>query len=136
MQLVHAVFTLLYILVTITGMSTTMQLPVASAPDVDYQSIAVRNMQMMLSVRGLKQVDLANYMGKNRQNMNRMIKTGMSWSFNDMAKAAQFFGVSIDTLMRTDLSQAELLGFNNKGGLPVADSISDGRLRRGWMLAA
>lgn len=113
-----------------------MQLPVVSAPDVDYQSIAVRNMQMMLSVRGLKQVDLANYMGKNRQNMNRMIKTGMSWSFNDMAKAAQFFGASIDTLMRTDLSQAELLGSNNKGGLPVADSISDGRLRRGWMLAA
>ncbi len=122
-------------------MTTTTQLPVASAPDIDYQSIAVRNIQMMLSVRGLKQVDLAAYMGKNRQNMNRLIKSGMSWNFNDMAKAAQFFGVSIDTLLRTDLSQSELLGLSNiddgkEGGLPVADSISDGRLRRGWMLAA
>lgn len=103
---------------------------------IDYQAVAIGNIRMMLSLRGLKQSDLAAYMGKHRQNLNRMINTGAQWSFNDMCRAAQFFGVSIDTLMRTDLSQAELLGSNNKGGLPVADSISDGRLRRGWTLAA
>ena len=57
-------------------------------------------------------------MGKHRQNLNRMINTGAQWSFNDMCRAAQFFGVSIDTLMRPDLTQSELKG---NGGLPVVN---------------
>ena len=77
---------------------------------IDYQAVAIGNIRMMLSLRGLKQSDLAAYMGKHRQNLNRMINTGAQWSFNDMCRAAQFFGVSIDTLMRPDLTQSELKG--------------------------
>lgn len=94
---------------------------------IDYQAVAIGNIRMMLSLRGLKQSDLAAYMGKHRQNLNRMINTGAQWSFNDMCRAAQFFGVSIDTLMRPDLTQSELKG---NGGLPVVN-VDDFRLRGG-----
>ena len=71
--------------------------------------------------------------GKHRQNLNRMINTGAQWSFNDMCRAAQFFGVSIDTLMRPDLTQSELKG---NGGLPVVN-VDDFRLRGGaWKTPA
>lgn len=91
-----------------------------TAPSVatDYQAVAIGNIRMMLSLRGLKQSDLAAYMGKHRQNLNRMINTGAQWSFNDMCRAAQFFGVSVDTLLRPDLTQSELRG---NGGLPVVN---------------
>lgn len=100
---------------------------------IDYQAVAIGNIRMMLSLRGLKQSDLAAYMGKHRQNLNRMINTGAQWSFNDMCRAAQFFGVSIDTLMRPDLTQSELKG---NGGLPVVN-VDDFRLHGGaWKTPA
>ncbi|MCH9276131.1 helix-turn-helix domain-containing protein [Bifidobacterium amazonense] len=106
-------------------MTETMTAPAATA--TDYQSVALDNIRMMLAVRGLKQSDLAAYMGKHRQNLNRMINTGATWSFNDMCRAAQFFGVGVDTLMRSDLSQSELRG---NGGLPVV-AVDDSRRRWG-----
>lgn len=51
---------------------------------IDYQAVAIGNIRMMLSLRGLKQSDLAAYMGKHRQNLNRMINTGAQWSFTFM----------------------------------------------------
>lgn len=92
----------------------------------DYQSVAVGNIKMMLSIRGLKQSDLAAYMGKRRQNLNRMLRSGMQWTFNDMCAAADFLGVSVDTLMRSDLTQSELRG--NGGSLVGGDA---GRRRTG-----
>lgn len=96
-------------------MTETMTTPSVAT---DYQAVAIGNIRMMLSLRGLKQSDLAAYMGKHRQNLNRMINTGAQWSFNDMCRAAQFFGVSVDTLLRPDLTQSELRG---NGGLPVVN---------------
>ena len=71
---------------------------------------------MMLALRDVKQIDLANYLGKQRQNMNRMLKTGSAWSFNDMVRAAKFFDIDVDDLMRPDLSQEELAGERDGGG--------------------
>ena len=104
----------------------------AAAPAVDYQAVAVDNIKMMLSLRGLKQSDLAAYMGKQRQNLNRMINTGAQWNFNDMCRAASFFGISVDSLVRSDLTQSELRGFpdHKEGGLSVV-STDDFRIVRG-----
>lgn len=97
-------------------------------PATDFQKVCLDNIRMMLAIRGLKQSELAAYMGKHRQNLNRMINTGATWSFNDMCRAAQFFNVTVDTLMRPDLSQKVLRG---EGGLPVL-SVEDFRIGRGW----
>lgn len=117
-----------------SGYSDAMTETLTAPPAViDYQAVAIGNIRMMLSLRGLKQSDLAAYMGKHRQNLNRMINTGAQWSFNDMCRAAQFFSVSIDTLMRPDLTQSELKG---NGGLPVVN-VDDFRLRGGaWKTPA
>lgn len=103
---------------------------------IDYQDAAVLNIKLMLRARGEMQKDLAAYMGKNPQSLSRMMRPGYAWSFNDMCKAAAYFGVSIDTLLRSDLTISELMGMNQNGGLPVVN-IDDSRRRSGvWIWRA
>lgn len=84
------------------------------ASKVNYQMTAIMNIKLMLEARNMKQVDLASYMGKQRQNMNRMLRGESQWMFNDMCQAANFFGVSLDMLLNPNLTVADLIGDNKK----------------------
>lgn len=93
-------------------MTTTISQPVGTAPD--FQNVAVMNIKLMLKVRGDTQKNLAGYMGKNPQSLSRMMRPGYAWTFNDMCLAARYLGTSVDTLMRQDLTLADLMGDNKK----------------------
>ena len=43
-------------------------------------------------------------MGKVPQSLSKMLQNKQTWFFDDMCTAADFFGVGIETLVRTDLT--------------------------------
>ena len=118
-----------------------MTATIAQKITTDPQSVMLLNLNMFMQLKGLYRKDLAEYMGRKPQAVSRMFISGSAWSINDTCKAADFFGVPLSTLLDPSLTPSKALDIigerhDDEGGLPVADSISDGRLRRGWMLAA
>lgn len=65
-----------------------------------------------------------------------------NWPLNDIVKAAEFVGVSVDVLLDPTLTPAKALAIvgernnddDDDGGLAVA--LSDGRRTSGYLLAA
>ncbi len=82
------------------GMTTTMM----PKPRLDKQQIAVANIKLLLDASHSKKKDLAEYMGKVPQSLSKMLQNKQTWFFEDMCTAAEFFGVGIETLVRTDLT--------------------------------
>lgn len=98
-----------------------MTTPAPTAVDVDPQEVALLNLDMLMRIEGKYRKDLAAYLGRIPQVLSRMMKSGSSWSFNDMSKAAQFVGVSLDTLADPTLTPAKARELLENGGLTVAD---------------
>lgn len=73
-------------------------------PRLDKQQIAVANIKLLLDASHSKKKDLAEYMGKVPQSLSKMLQNKQTWFFEDMCTAAEFFGVGIETLVRTDLT--------------------------------
>ena len=73
-------------------------------PRLDKQQIAVANIKLLLDASHSKKKDLAEYMGKVPQSLSKMLQNKQTWFFDDMCTAADFFGVGIETLVRTDLT--------------------------------
>ena len=82
------------------GMTTTMM----PKPRLDKQQIAVANIKLLLDASHSKKKDLAEYLGKVPQSLSKMLQNKQTWFFEDMCTAAEFFGVGIETLVRTDLT--------------------------------
>lgn len=82
------------------GMSTTM----TPKPRLDKQQIAVANIKLLLDASHSKKKDLAEYLGKVPQSLSKMLQNKQTWFFEDMCHAADFFGVGLETLVRTDLT--------------------------------
>ncbi|KFI84466.1 putative transcriptional regulator [Bifidobacterium reuteri DSM 23975] len=71
---------------------------------LERQKIAVANINLFLAVSHKKKKDLAECMDKVPQALSKMLQNKQTWFFEDMCNAADFFNVSIDTLVRTDLT--------------------------------
>lgn len=99
------------------------------------------NVNMILANTGLYKRDLAKAMNISPQAMASRLQSKAIWSIDEVCAAADFFGIPITKLLDPSLTPAEALSIiserhDDEGGLPVADSISDGRLRGAWSLAA
>lgn len=56
------------------------------------------NLNMLMQLEGRYRKDLAEYIGRRPQNLSRMMSGESNWALNDMWKAAEFVGVSLDVL--------------------------------------
>ena len=122
-------------------MTVTMTAPkVAASP----QDIAILNLNMLMQLEGRYRKDLAEYIGRRPQNLSRMMSGKSNWALNDMWKAAEFVGVSLDVLTDPTLTPAKALSIigerrndnDGNGGLPVVN-VDDFRLRGGaWKAPA
>ena len=109
---------------------------VAASP----QDIAILNLNMLMQLEGRYRKDLAEYIGRRPQNLSRMMSGESNWALNDMWKAAEFVGVSLDVLTDPTLTPAKALSIigerRGNGGLPVVN-VDDFRLRGGaWKAQA
>ena len=89
------------------------------------QDVAILNLNMLMHVQGKYRKDLAKELGRVPQVMSRMFNSGSEWTFNDMFKAAEFVGVSLDVLTDPTLTPTKALAIigerhNDEGGLQVA----------------
>ena len=103
---------------------------------VSPQDVAILNLNMLMQLEGKYRKDLAQHLGRKPQNMSRMMLGGSNWAFNDMFKAAEFVGVTIDVLTDPTLTPSKALaiigergGDDGKGGWQAA--VDNGRRRRG-----
>lgn len=78
---------------------------VAASP----QDIAILNLNMLMQLEGRYRKDLAEYIGRRPQNLSRMMSGESNWALNDMWKAAEFVGVSLDVLTDPTLTPAKAL---------------------------
>lgn len=115
-------------------------MPVAVQP----QNTAIMNLNMLMQLEGKYRKDLAKSLGRMPQAVSRMFVSGSEWTFNDMFKAAEFVGVSLDVLTDPTLTPAKALSIigerrndnDGNGGLPVVN-VDDFRLRGGaWKAQA
>ena len=141
-------------------MTATLTAPMAREQATDPQSIALRNIDMLMHLEGKYRKDLAKHLGRVPQAISRMMKNESSWSFNDMYRTAEFLSVSVNDLSDPDLSPTKAveiinaskddgddeggehrtewswLTTNKNGGLPVVN-VDDFRLgSRAWMAPA
>lgn len=118
-------------------MTTTMP-----AVEVSPQDVAILNLNMLMQIEGKYRKDLATYIGRKPQNLSRMMNGDSNWAINDMFKAAQFVGVTLDVLTDPSLTPAKAIAIISKyeddyeGGSSVVDAINDSRIRRAWILTA
>lgn len=119
-------------------MSTVTALPkVVASP----QDTAIMNLNMLMQLEGRYRKDLAEYIGRFPQALSRMMLGKSNWPLNDIVKAAEFVGVSVDVLLDPTLTPAKALAIigerhNDEGGLPVVN-VDDFRLRGGaWKTPA
>lgn len=89
------------------------------------QDTAILNLNMLMQIEGLYRKDLANHLGRKPQNLSRMMAGESNWAFNDVVRAAEFVGVSLDVLTDPTLTPAKALAIvgerhNDEGGLQVA----------------
>lgn len=80
---------------------------------------------MLMQIEGLYRKDLANHLGRKPQNLSRMMAGESNWAFNDVVRAAEFVGVSLDVLTDPTLTPTKALAIigerhNDEGGLQVA----------------
>ena len=126
----------------IEDMTATAAMPaIATHP----QDIAILNLNMLMQLEGKYRKDLAKHLGRMPQAVSRMFIIGSEWTFNDMWKAAEFVGVSLDVLTDPTLTPAKALSIigerhddndGKNGGLPVVN-VDDFRLRGGaWKAPA
>lgn len=110
----------------------------------DPQATALRNVDLLMHLEGKYRKDLAVYLGRIPQVMSRMMKSGSTWSFNDMYRTAEFLGVPLEALTDPTLSPDRALSIigerrndnDGNGGLPVVN-VDDFRLRGGaWKTPA
>ena len=87
--------------------------PPAQEQATDPQSIALRNVDMLMHLEGKYRKDLAAYLGRVPQAVSRMMKSGSAWSFNDMYRTAEFLNVSINDLSDPELSPTKALAIIN-----------------------
>ena len=97
-------------------------------PRLDKQQIAVANIKLLLDASHSKKKDLAEYLGKVPQSLSKMLQNKQTWFFEDMCHAADFFGVGLETLVRTDLTpmKAEQILKNRR-----SDDGNDGQVVAG-----
>ena len=98
----------------------------------DPQATALRNVDLLMHLEGKYRKDLAVYLGRIPQVMSRMMKSGSTWSFNDMYRTAEFLGVPLEVLTDPTLSPDRALSIigerrndnDGNGGLPVVGIIT------------
>ncbi len=102
------------------------------------------NLNMLMQLEGKYRKDLAKSLGRMPQAVSRMFVSGSEWTFNDMFKAAEFVGVSLDVLTDPTLTPAKALAIigersdtdtdTSEGGLRVAVNSGYRRPRGGVFL--
>lgn len=108
------------------------------------QDTAILNLNMLMQIEGLYRKDLANHLGRKPQNLSRMMTGESNWAFNDVVRAAEFVGVSLDVLTDPTLTPAKALAIigersdtdtdTSEGGLRVAVNSGYRRPRGGVFL--
>lgn len=112
--------------------------PPSVAPKTDRQALANDNLNMFMAASGTKRKDLAAYIGKDPAMITNLLKGKNRWFYEDMLAAADYFGISLDTLQRDDLTPSKVRAIldGKNGGLPVVN-VDDFRLRGGaWKTPA
>lgn len=99
------------------------------------------NLNMLMQLEGRYRKDLAEYIGRFPQALSRMMLGKSNWPLNDIVKAAEFVGVSVDVLLDPTLTPAKALAIigerhNDEGGLPVAVNSGYRRHRGDYALMA
>lgn len=102
---------------------------------MDMNTIVAGNVLELLKKNGKKQTDLAEAMGIPRQTMNKMLNGGRSIGAADLAKMAEYFGVTMERLVQLSVNPVEqdvvraFMGRvetdDAKRALQVADEVSD-----------
>ena len=96
-------------------MSTT------NAPATRRQDIVASNVSLMITARGLLKRDLAKAMGISPQAMASRLQSKANWTLDEACDAADFLHVPLSTLMRPDLTAAEILGYEKTGARRAAN---------------
>ena len=63
----------------------------AQAESVSLQDIVTRNMKVAMTLRNVKQKDLANALGVDRSSISQKMTRRVAWSLEDIEKASDFF---------------------------------------------
>ena len=84
----------------------------------DPQATALRNVDLLMHLEGKYRKDLAVYLGRIPQVMSRMMKSGSTWSFNDMYRTAEFLGVPLYEVKKSSAEAVITYGETkvNEGG--------------------
>ncbi|KFI90963.1 helix-turn-helix protein [Bifidobacterium saguini DSM 23967] len=77
------------------------------------QDVLAMNVSRMLTARGLRKKDLAHAMGVSPQAMASRLQSKANWTLDEACSAADFLHVSLDLLMKDNLTAAEVLGYAN-----------------------
>lgn len=83
------------------------------------QDIVAMNVNLMIVARHLQKKDLAKALGIAPQTISKKLRSEITWTINETQAAADFLNTDVATLLKSDLSSAELRGDNKKprGGL-------------------
>lgn len=71
----------------------------AQAESVSLQDIVTRNMKVAMTLRNVKQKDLANALGVDRSSISQKMTRRVAWSLEDIEKASDFFHVKPEALV-------------------------------------
>ena len=109
------------------SMTATTTMPAVA--NIAAGDVAITNINMIISVCHIPKKDIAASLGTFPQSFSRMLKIGYPWAFDDMVKAADYLGVTLNDLTDPDLTPAKVLHMqktaapNKEGnGLHVAGS--------------
>lgn len=81
-------------------MTTTISPKVdAQAEALSLQDVVTRNMKIAMTLRDVKQKDLANALGMDRSSISQKMTRRVAWSLEDIEKASGFFHVKPEALV-------------------------------------
>ncbi|MCF0114840.1 MAG: helix-turn-helix transcriptional regulator [Erysipelotrichaceae bacterium] len=102
---------------------------------VNMNEVISNNILQLMKQKGVKQIDLANYLGVSKQIVSKMLNGSRMINAIELQKIAEFFSVSMESLLQipqTSTDSNTLKAFMGKveseeakKGLAIADEIAD-----------
>ena len=102
---------------------------------VNMNEVISNNILQLMKQKGVKQIDLANYLGVSKQIVSKMLNGSRMINAIELQKIAEFFSVSMESLLQipqTSTDSNTLKAFMGKveseeaqKGLALADEVAD-----------
>lgn len=79
-------------------------------PETSAQDVLAMNVNLMISARRIQKRDFAKAISTSPQTIARKLRGEITWTINETVATAKFLNVDVDTLLKPDLTTAELMG--------------------------